>query len=83
MERATLRRARRTGQVALQNDAFFLHAYPRNRHGREQSLRIWVQLVVIQLILRRQLDNLAKIHDADAVGNVRTTDRSCEMKGEN
>ena len=41
-----------------------------DRHGREQRLRVRVHRRVVDLVARPDLDDLAEVHDGDAVGDV-------------
>src|SRR5262249_40746708 len=70
MEHAAGRRIRGRGYVAAQHDAALLHRRVRDRDGREQRLRVRHQGLAVEVDGRRELDNLAEIHDGDAIGDV-------------
>src|SRR6185503_17541 len=42
--------------------------------GREQGLAVWVERVLVEVDAVRELDDLAEVHDRDAVADV-TNDR--------
>ena len=71
-ERAAGRHVQRTRHVALEDDALARSGNigVRNRHRRQQRLRIRMLRVFVQFICIGNLDDLAEIHDCDALGNV-------------
>ena len=70
VEFASLRRIDRAGDVAFQNAQLTVFLHIRGRNRSHQRFRVRVQRMVKQLLRVRQLDHVAQIHDADAVGNV-------------
>ena len=71
-ERAAGRHVQRTRHVAFKDDALARSCdiRVRNRNGRQKRLRIRVLRVLVQLVGVRDLDDLAEVHDGDALGNV-------------
>jgi hypothetical protein len=70
VEVAAARRVDGAGYVALEHDSLALRQRIGNRHGREQRLRVGVDRAVVKLLGRRKLDDLAEVHDRDAVGDM-------------
>ena len=72
MEPAAARRVDRARHVPLEHDPLALRGQVRIRHrdGREQRLRVRHDRPLVQLLGRRQLHELAEIHDGDPVADV-------------
>ena len=72
MEVARARRVQRARHVALEHDrlAGATTLGIGDRNGGEQRSRIRVLGLLVELQLWRQLDDLAEVHDEDAVGDV-------------
>ena len=70
VEFAALRRVDRAGNIAFQNPQLAVLLHVRGRNRGHQRLGVRVQRMVKQLLRVRQLDHVAQIHHADAVGDV-------------
>ncbi len=72
VEATAARRVDRARHVAGQHDALARPLEHRvgHGHGREQRLGVGVDRPAVQLLGRRELDDLAEVHDRDAVGDV-------------
>ena len=70
MEVAAARRVDRARHVALEHDALALRQRIGDRHRREQRLGVRMDRPLVELLGRRELDDLAEVHDGDAVGDV-------------
>src|SRR4249920_737311 len=72
VERASARRRRRTGDVALEHDALprGFRDRIRDRDGREQRDRVRVQRLAIQVRRLRPLDEPTQVHHRDGVTHV-------------
>ena len=72
VETATGRWIDRIGHIAAEDDALavLLDVRVRLGHRRQQGLRVGMQRIVEELGLRRDLHDLAEIHDDDAVADV-------------
>ena len=68
-EDAPARRVDRARKVALQHDPgpLLLTLWIRDRHGREQGVRVRVERGRVDHLARRGLDDVAEVHDRDAV----------------
>src|SRR5438876_12257583 len=60
----------RAWYVALEDDAFAFGLGIGQGHGREERLGIGVERVREERLLFRQLDDLAEIHDGDAMADM-------------
>ena len=71
-EAAAARRVQRAGHIALQHNAVALAGRHRvsHRNGRDQAAGVGVDAVGDQLKAVGQLDQLAQIHNTDAVGDM-------------
>src|SRR5580765_2627734 len=58
--------------VALEHDPLPFSALNGrlDRHRRQERLRVWMHRRAIDLLPRPELDDLAEVHDGDAVGDV-------------
>src|SRR5665213_4592339 len=65
-------RVRRARHVALEHDPLAAPALPRllDRNRRQQGLRVGMRRLLVDLMLRPDLDDLAEIHDGDAVADM-------------
>ena len=72
MEHAAGGRVDRAGQVALKQDPLALTGTTGvgHGHGGEQRLCIGVQRIGIEIVARAEFDDLAEVHDRDAVGGL-------------
>jgi hypothetical protein len=72
MEAATRRRVDRARDIPLQNDprSPLLDPWVGNWHRGQQRLGIRVQREIVQLVAVCDLDDLAHVHDGDAVADV-------------
>ena len=62
----------RVRHVAAEDDALaiLLDVRVRLRHSGQQGLRVGMQRIAEQLVLRRDLHDLAEVHDDDAVADM-------------
>ena len=70
VEAAAGRRRDRARHVALEHDALALRVGIGDRDGREQRLGVRVDRPRVELLGRRELDDLAQVHHGDAVRDV-------------
>ena len=70
VEFAALRRVDRAGDIAFEDGELLRADGIRRRDGVEQGLGVRMDRVVEDLVGLRQLDHVAEVHDADAVGDV-------------
>ena len=71
VEAAAARRVDRARHVALEHDPLALRrSRIGDRHRREQRLGVRVDRPLVELLGRRELDDLAEVHHRDAVGDV-------------
>src|SRR5438270_2813714 len=71
-EPAARRRIRGAGHVALEDDPLALPSLRRlfDRHRGEERLRVRMRGPLVDVLLRAELDDLAEVHDGDAVRDV-------------
>src|SRR3954451_15608080 len=70
VEAARGRRRRRAGHVAAEDLPLAARARPRDRYRRQQRAGVGVARVRVERVALGQLDDLAEVHDADAVAHV-------------
>ena len=72
VEAAPARHGERAGGVAAEDDSLAggLHVRIGHRDGCQQGDGVGVQRAAVQVVGRRQLDEAAEVHHADAVGDV-------------
>ena len=70
MELAAGRRIDGAGNIALENLDLAIGVKVRRRNGVHQRLSVGVLGIVEQLLRVGQLDDIAQIHNADAVGDI-------------
>src|SRR5438270_6586304 len=72
MEPAPRWRIDRTGDIALQHDAFALVAEIgiRDGHCGEQRLRVRHDRTLVELLCGRHFDELAEVHHRDAIAHM-------------
>src|SRR4051794_19499080 len=71
-EATARRRVRRRRHVALEHDPLTPAALSRllDRDRRQERLRVRVRRLLVDLVLRPDLDDLAEVHDRDAIRDV-------------
>src|SRR5215469_18343990 len=79
VEAAARRRMDRARNIAFEDDPLALRFRVGPRHGGKQRFRIRMERCREERVLWRELDDLAEIHDSDAVADVLD---HCEIMGD-